>query len=365
MLKIKLSMNNTAQFSSNTSYRRMAIAVLVSVILHALFFGGFTWRLPSINESTSIIEAQLVKRAAPKLQDAKPIPIKVKKTIRKEVVQPIKIAQPVQESVTEPVLENPTQHIIDDRNAPVEYVGAPVESSATTSVPADEAAPKPYAYVVTEFDVKRGRDANSAGSAKIVYQALPNQHYSLSSEMKAKGLLSLFIQQRTLTSEGLVTDNGLQPINFKYQVAGNKEKSTDTVFDWQNRTVIFHSSKGEIRVDLPDEAQDLLSFMYQFMFVPPLNKIKFNVTNGKAMKEYDYVFNGEEVLNTKLGQMNTIHLHRTNDDGDETIDLWLAPNYLHLPVKITQTNKKGTIELNVTRLQTEAPESKLENRPAP
>ena len=94
------------------------------------------------------------------------------------------------------------------------------------------------------------------------------------------------------------------------------------------------------------------------MFVPPLNEIQFYVTNGRNIHEYDYVFYGEEMLDTKLGPLNAVHLHRANEDREETIDLWLAPNYLYLPVKITQTNKKGTLELFITRLQTDVPVTK-------
>lgn len=351
-------MNRIVQLFNHVGYRRMAIAVLLSVFLHVLLFGGVSWKLPDLNNNTTIIQAQLVQKAPPKLQELKPVSIKAKPAVRKKVVKPVKV--PVIEPKPEPQTENvavikPRQSVIDDRNAPTEYIEPPVEAlNDPITIPTEDPIPTPYAYVVSEFDAKRGQDASAAGTAKIIYQALPNQHYSLTSQMHAKGLLALFVQQRILSSEGLVTDKGLQPLSFKYQVQNNQEKSTTTVFDWQNKTVTFQTSKGEKKVPLPDGAQDLLTFMYQSMFVPPLNEIKYYVTNGRTMREYDYEFTGEEVISTKIGELNTIHLHRTNDDGDEIIDLWLATDYLHLPVKITQTNKKGSLELYITSLKTEA-----------
>lgn len=348
-------MKRIAQFFNNLSYRRMAIAIALSVLLHALLFGGFSWKLPDLNDNTTLIQAQLVQRTPPKLQALKPVPVKAKTPVPKKVTKPIE--EPVIEPKPEAVPTTETRHsIIDDRNAPTEYIEPPVETASDPIiVPADDPLPKPYTYVVSEFDAKRAQDASAAGTAKITYQTLPNLHYSLTSEMHAKGLLSLFIQERALISEGLITDKGLQPSSFKYQVKNNKEKTTSTVFDWQKKTVTFQTNKGDKQVPLPDGAQDLLSFMYQPMFVPPLNEIKYFVTNGRTMREYDYEFTGEETITTKLGALKTIHLHRTNDDGDEIIDLWLATDYLYLPVKITQTNKKGTLELYITSLKTEAP----------
>ncbi len=354
-------MNPITTFTRNISYRRMAIAVLVSVFLHVVLFGDISWKLPDLHDNTTVIEAQIVQRVPPKLQNMKPVskapvPVKVKPAVHKKVVVPIE-EPPVEsqlDTATAPSPElGPSPSRTDDRDAPTEYIAPP--AAEPIQVPADDPAPKPYTYVVTEFDAKRVQDASAAGTLKITYQVLPNQRYLLRSEMNGKGLLALFVKQRTLTSEGLLTDQGLQPLNFKYQVENNKEKSTITVFDWQNKTVTFQSSKGDKSVPLPDGAQDLLSFMYQSMFVPPLNEVRFNVTNGKAMHAYDYEFNGEETITTKIGQLNTIHLHRTNDDGDEIIDLWLATDYLYLPVKIMQTNKKGTVELFITRLSTAAP----------
>ncbi len=339
---------------NNISYKRMALAVVVSLILHAIFFGGFIWKPPSLNHNNShMIEAQLVKRPPPKLQDAKPVKLK-KKDLQKKVSQKKNPTLAPDIKADEPASASDGTSVVpvEVPNEVTQYVSEP---SAPFIMPEDEPAAKPYAYVLTTFDVKRAQDASAAGTAKIIYQALPNQHYLLTSEMNAKGILSLFVQQRKLSSEGLITDKGLQPNNFKYEVAGNKDKTTDTYFDWPNKTITFYSSRGENKLVLPDGTQDLLSFMYQFMFVPPLNEIQFNVTNGRTIREYDYVFYGEEMLDTKLGPLNTVHLHRANEDREETIDLWLAPDYLYLPVKITQTNKKGTVELFITRLQTDAP----------
>ena len=338
----------------------MAVAIVFSLLLHALLFGGFSWKLPDLTDNKTIIQAQLVQRAPPKLQNLKPVRLKAKPTPKKVKLPPKAKLPPIEPPAVAPIANTepqPTaepQDVADDTNASKNTTSPEMERDPIP-IPADDQAQKPYEYVVSQFEAKRAQDATAAGTATITYQALPNKRYSLTSEMHAKGLLSLFMKQRLLTSEGNITDKGLQPTSFKYEVENNKVKSTFTTFDWQSKTVTLQSNKGEKKVPLPDGAQDLLSFMYQPMFVPPLNETKYYVTNGRTVRDYDYEFTGEETITTKIGDLHTIHLHRTNDDGDEIIDLWLATDYLYLPVKIVQTNKKGTLELYITSLKTEAP----------
>ena len=77
------------------------------------------------------------------------------------------------------------------------------------------------------------------------------------------------------------------------------------------------------------------------------------MTNGKRFKTYYYGFEGEETLETALGKVRTIHIGRSNND-DEKTELWLAVDYHHLPVKISKTEKDGTVtERIATRLKIE------------
>lgn len=335
---------------NNKSLKRMGLAVVISVIVHTLIFGRFVWELPTINQSRSVIEAQLIKPPA-KLKEMKSSPAKskpIKKTQRKSMLQP---EIPAEIAADKALIQ--VQPTLEDLNTTPEVM--PVDESSIV-VPQDDPAPTPFTYVVTEFDAKRGQDATPAGTAKITYQALPNNHYRLSSELNAKGLLALFIKQRTLISEGSITGNGLRPDKFQYIVEKDDQKTSTVLFDWVNKTAMFQSKKElKVRVEaLPEGTQDLLSFMYQSMFIPPLNETHFFVANARNIKEYDYEFAGEEMIDSKIGKINTIHLHRTNEDGDETVDLWLAPDYLHLPVKIVQVGKKGTLEMYMTSIKSDA-----------
>jgi hypothetical protein len=221
--------------------------------------------------------------------------------------------------------------------------------------------PDAYKYVETEFDVRTGAaekiDNNSAGSAKTIFQVLPGgNEYQLKSVMQAKGLIALFIPDLLQTSDGYLSNTGLLPQYYLYQLGDNKNKTYRAEFDWESKKLRLISAKSDKKLDLVEGTQDLLSFMYQFMYVPPLQTMQLSITNGKKLGIYDYSFEGEETITTKMGNLNTIHIARRSNDDDEKTELWLALDYQYVPVKIRKTENEGKIyELLVTSLKTEAP----------
>ena len=191
-------------------------------------------------------------------------------------------------------------------------------------------------------------------------RAADGEHYHLNSVMQAKGLVALFIPDLLQTSDGKLVASGLQPQHYLYQFGDKKNKTFSADFDWPAKTLRLQSATEVKELPLVDGTQDLLSFMYQFMFVPPLQNMQLAITNGKKLGIYDYSFEGEETIPTKIGQLSTIHLMRQGDAGDDKTELWLALDYQHVPVKIRKTEKKGKVyELLVTSLKTEKPATPL------
>ena len=210
----------------------------------------------------------------------------------------------------------------------------------------------------TSLDAKV--DGDAAGKAKIVYQLLPEgTHYQLKSLIQAKGLAALLIPDLLQTSDGLLSSAGLQPIHYLYQFGDKKNKTFSADFNWEQKQLNLHSANGDQTLALAVGTQDLLSFMYQFMFVAPLQDMQLSITNGKKIGIYDYSFAGEELLATKMGNINTIHLVRMAAEGEKKTELWLALDYQYVPVKIRETEKQGKVyELLATSLKTELPAPK-------
>lgn len=360
----------------------LLIAVLVSVLLHGFMlyeailyqaFGLTPIDLASTPEDVSQITATL----------SIPVPtaavVPSLKNPSKEPPTPAKTSPPTQTA------DNPTEgvtqaHAISDavytptdaplptlNPVPINHLndgGTDAQATETVEPEVAEAQainPSAYPYAETYFDVRTDMSASAqaspAGNAKMIFQLTNNNtQYQIDSLTAPKGLAALFIANLTQKSVGNFTTQGLQPTQYDYQFGDKPDKTYRARFDWDKANLYLTTKKGEQVVKLDVGAQDLLSFMYQFMYVPPLNNLQFSITNGKKLALYTYLFEGEELVDTKMGALKTVHIARENDDHDEKTDLWLAVDYQYLPVKIRKTEKNGKVyELLATKILTKAP----------
>lgn len=348
----------------------LLLSIAISTILHILLIAKFAFNLPVLVEDRQILKAELVN-----LQPAKPVSAIA---IAEEAVAP-------QAEQAEP--ENTPADIPPEPQSepePSPAVGATGEeitspgtlSSATLNMPAPSVPDMPednadnelkaavendsdiepertaYTHVETEFEVRRGTDTSTAGITKITFNIDNNGSYSIYSLTQAKGLVSLFFSNLIQTSEGNVTNKGLKPNYYSYQYGNDEKKLQSAHFNWNDGVVKLHNSRGDSSVKLREGTQDFLSFMYQFMFTPPLENLQITMTNGKRLRTYTYSFEGEETITTKLGELKTVHLLKSSGDEEKT-EIWLASDYQYLPVRIRKTEKDGTvIEQLATKLST-------------
>jgi hypothetical protein len=62
---------------------------------------------------------------------------------------------------------------------------------------------------------------------------------------------------------------------------------------------------------------------------------------------------GTERIDTALGEVNTVHLQRPAEAGEDAIDMWLASDYNFIPVKVRIDHSKfGIIEQLITGMET-------------
>jgi hypothetical protein len=365
--------------------QRFIVAVLVSMVLHA-FIISYLWGVFSNdavkNPPTVTINARLVKhktleKTPEKLAVAPP---KKPPEIKPEVIeppQPLASAADAQGATDAAPEVNNTQveasPIVspEENQASAAETGVDKESGTEATgtetlnenVAGDEDLgmhrAKAYQYVETHFDVFTDEESKTnrvpAGTAFMVYQTLDNgTTYTLKNVVSPKGLASLIIPDLLQTSEGTITDQGLKPQHYLYQFGSRKNKTYTASFDWGANTLVLQNAKGTQSHILMAGTQDLLSFMYQFMFAPPLDEMHIKLTNGKKLSIYDYTFEGEEVLDTKLGKVNTVHLLHDAFEREEKTEIWLATEYRYLPVKIRKIEKQNKVyELVVKTIHTD------------
>ena len=316
-------------------YWRYGVALALSLLLHALIVAGTSgWQWPLDGDAEQMVEVQLV--LPPPQPPPKP-PLIKKASLVKKAAQPAPAepVPPAEVPETPDAMSDNAAHapVMDEHDMPAEVPEAE-----------EEAVEFQVGHVDIRYDVLRGASGSKIGVAHAHYQANADATYSIRSEIEATGFASLVVSGKLVqVSEGSIGPRGLKPARFSYQYGNDRDRSQRAEFDWELDKLKLITSKGMTEVLLPDEAQDLLSFMYQFMFIPPLEHMQLSVTNGKRLRTYTYLFEGEELLHTPLGEIKALHIVKSNGDNDDKTELWLAVDYRYLPFRIRKEEKDGSI----------------------
>lgn len=341
-------MRNKQDDPQRKYYLRYVLALLISLLLHAVLLGGLDLRLPDLPSQPSTMQVDMMPASLPK-----PLPPAIKPQPKKASPVAVPAAQPEAKPDVAKSVEAAPAGLADagDAAAPVLEENEPPEE--VTEAPAEPSKPDPVNYVEMDYEVKRGGQSGVLGHTHVLFKMHDENRYTLTSETEAQGLASLFISGKLVQrSEGVVTEHGLQPQHFFYQYGNNEAKAQRAELDWDNHTIAMQSSKGLVTQALSAGTQDLLSFMYQYMYQDPLAQMQVAVTNGKRLRTYNYSFEGEEQVQTRMGEIRALHIAKST--GNEKTELWLAVDYRYLPIKIRKTDEDGTeLEQIMIRLNTD------------
>jgi hypothetical protein len=169
--------------------------------------------------------------------------------------------------------------------------------------------------------------------------------YRIVSESKAVGLLGRFVRQSLrLESNGRLTASGLQPLHFEGKRSDTDPRRARADFDWQaGQLTITHDGRTDL-LELPPATQDLISSMYQFMFLEleKLQRFELAMTNGRKLDHYLYTVQAGVEIETPLGRTTTLHLVKQHRPDESGIEIWLAPQHRYLPVRLLVLEKGGS-----------------------
>lgn len=182
-----------------------------------------------------------------------------------------------------------------------------------------------------------------------------NGAYQAVSETQAIGLFAL-VQRRPgrVTSSGEVGSGGLRPKLFDGTRGTGDARRVHAEFDWTAGTLkMSHDGRSETTA-LPVGAQDRLSVMYQFLFLPPekLKDLAFAMTNGRKLDQYRYSIGPDTAIDTPLGRLAVIHLIKQHSAGETATEIWLAREHRLMPVRMRIVEDDGKrYEQVISRLE--------------
>jgi len=177
--------------------------------------------------------------------------------------------------------------------------------------------------------------------------------YTLTSETRASGPLKvLWPGTIRLESTGLVTPQGLRPTQFRHVRSDAPKKLAIAGLDWTQRSITWQYKGKSWRADgLQDGAQDQLSQLYQFMFMPRLPEdFSLQVVSGRDLNDYDYERSEGGATVTPLGTLPTRLYQRVKQKPDEkAIAVWIAPTKQNLPVRVRVFEEGVSLEQRLVR----------------
>jgi hypothetical protein len=212
-----------------------------------------------------------------------------------------------------------------------------------------------FAYpknIQLEYDVAR----NGKLFAKVKESFTQNgKQYRIKSVTKGIGVYAL-MGERTLTSTGAVSKEGLKPSRFELHQGNSAKKTLIADFNWAKNTLNMQV-KGEKRTEVLEKGtQDLASYLYQFMFNPPTkDEVKVTMTTGKKLHQYQYKVMARGLkLDIAKTSYKTLHISNEAAEGDDKKQLWLAQDQYYLPVRYKLTDEDGdSFEQTLTKIHVE------------
>ncbi|MFA5170635.1 MAG: DUF3108 domain-containing protein [Sulfuriferula sp.] len=331
---------------NHASKRALIIAFIVSLLIHALLLTGVKFSLPlNMDDDTTIIEARLqpMPKPAPPLVLKPAAPKKshhVTKPPAPTIITAHDVVPAIEPAAVEPTAAEPNTAapVTDDMSAP--------DTPTLNSLPST---------LELQYKVVKGEDGFGIGRATYIWVS-KNGGYTLTSITHGTGIFSL-LQPGNLVqiSQGKITPFGLAPDDFWIQRGrATPDKSTAAHFDYARKTVTITKDNNAYSVPLEDNAQDILSVIFQLVVRSPFSEdMLLHVTSGKSLKPYHAIVVGEEHINSALGEINTLHIQRPAEEGEDAIDMWLATDYNFAPVKIRIDHSKyGIVEQLITGMKT-------------
>lgn len=176
--------------------------------------------------------------------------------------------------------------------------------------------------------------------------------YQITETSKGRGIYSLLGNMKR-TSRGLVDATGVRPLEFIDERPGWSDSRAS--FDWQARVITTLHKQVRKTLPMPADAQDALSFMLAFSLFPPKDaSVTYNIADGRGLSSQLYRIAGSEKLKTPAGEFNTLKLVRTKEK--ERIEIWLATELGHFPVRAVSVSKNGRrLEQVAVRVSATAP----------
>lgn len=323
-----------------TTRQRLVIAALLSLAFHALVISGEWVPLPQAPGEPRQLQARLAP--APELKPAAPRPtVRAARRAAPAPVPEVAAVAAARPLVLPDLLpdEAPAEEVAEQPAAPEppQQLALAAESSVAAA-----ARSLPHRGRIS-YNLFYGSGQFYVGTAVQSWEAGADT-YLLTSEAETGGIVELFWSQRLrYVSRGKITPRGLQPESFlASRMRRGRTEAAQARFDWSAGSLDYGYAREQKSAPLPAGTQDLMSFVFQYVLVPPApGRYWLPITTGTRFEVYEIVVSAEERIETPLGTLRALPVRQLPRPGEESVEVWLAADYHHLPVRIRHFDREG------------------------
>jgi hypothetical protein len=196
---------------------------------------------------------------------------------------------------------------------------------------------------------------------RVSLEPLGNGRYEYRSRRSAVGF-GTWLSDDTVTERSLWTlaEGRVRPLHFVYErFGGDRRRSVELKFDWDAGRVTNSIDKQRWRMALERDTLDKLVYQLALMrdlagLAPdpatvsghegqapscqsdaPDAPLCYSIADGGRLKTWRFRLLGEEGVELPSGSVRAIRVRRIRDEAPlRTTELWCAPEYGYLPVRI-------------------------------
>ena len=151
------------------------------------------------------------------------------------------------------------------------------------------------------------------------------------------------------TSRFTLNDRKVVSHNYIYKRSGIGSKpSKEASFDWKANTVNWRQDDRQWSMDLPAGAIDNIAYQLQLRI--DLNSgqksgFHYMIADDDEVYERKFIVEGEEVIETDAGKLETIKIKIQRDTDKRATWIWFAKNWNYFMVKLFQ--REGDTEYTI------------------
>jgi hypothetical protein len=214
-------------------------------------------------------------------------------------------------------------------------------AAGAQEIPADSAATlQPPVYEASYLAEAMGLSA----TARRVQTRSEDGLYTLENSLSLT-LLGATVGTVIETSAFRLQDERVIPEHYHYSQTGLSAREETVAFDWQAMSA--RSSRDTESWSLPlsrgmQDRQSLSQEIAQQLGSQRGTRMRFHVVDGNEVEEHVYRLEGEQVLQTPVGALQTLRLQRVRSahSGRRTT-IWLASDWHHVLVQLEDVSASG------------------------